>query len=38
MNKDRVKAAIEVLLAEIGEDAERDGLVRTPERVAKSLE
>ena len=38
MNKDRVKTAIEVLLAEIGEDAERDGLVRTPERVAKSLE
>ncbi len=38
MNKDRVKAAIEILLAEIGEDAERDGLVRTPERVAKSLE
>ena len=38
MNKDRVKAAIEVLLAETGEDAERDGLVRTPERVAKSLE
>ena len=38
MNKDRVKTAIEVLLAEIGEDAERDGLVRTPERVSKSLE
>ncbi len=38
MNKDRVKAAIEVLLAETGEDTERDGLVRTPERVAKSLE
>lgn len=38
MDKDRVRAAIEVLLAEIGEDAERDGLVRTPERVAKSLE
>ena len=38
MNKDRVKASIEVLLAEIGADAERDGLVRTPERVAKSLE
>ena len=38
MNKDRVKTAIEVLLAEIGEDAERDGLVRTPERVGKSLE
>ena len=38
MNKDRVKTAIEVLLAEIGEYAERDGLVRTPERVAKSLE
>tara|TARA_B100001765_G_scaffold212802_2_gene177523 strand:- start:140 stop:766 length:627 start_codon:yes stop_codon:yes gene_type:complete len=38
MKRDRVKTAIEVLIGEIGEDAERDGLVRTPERVAKSLE
>ena len=38
MNKDRVKAAIEVLLAEVGEDLTRDGLARTPDRVAKALE
>ena len=37
MNDDRVKAAIEVLLAEVGEDPTRDGLTRTPERVAKAL-
>jgi len=38
MNEGRVKAAIEVLLTEIGEDPTRDGLVRTPDRVAKALE
>ena len=38
MNKGRVKAAIEVLLTEIGEDPTRDGLARTPDRVAKALE
>ena len=37
MNDDRVRAAIEVLLAEIGEDPTREGLARTPDRVAQAL-
>ena len=38
MNNECVETAIEVVLREIGEDPTRDGLVRTPERVAKALE
>ena len=38
MNDQRVRDAIEVVLAEIGEDPSREGLVRTPERVARSYE
>ena len=37
MNEARVKAAVEVLLAEIGEDPTREGLARTPARVAEAL-
>ena len=37
MNDDRVRAAIEVLLAEMGEDPTREGLSRTPDRVAQAL-
>ena len=37
MNENRVREAIEVLLAEMGEDPTRGGLLRTPERVAKAL-
>ena len=37
MNDDRVKAAVEVLLAEVGEDPTREGLARTPVRVAEAL-
>ena len=37
MNDDRVTTAIEVLLDEIGEDPTREGLARTPERVAKAF-
>lgn len=38
MNQDRVRDAVEVMLTEIGEDPTREGLVRTPDRVAKALE
>ena len=33
----RIREAVEVLLSEIGEDPTREGLLRTPERVARSL-
>lgn len=36
MNNQRVREAVEVMLDEIGEDPRREGLVRTPERVAKA--
>ncbi len=38
MNTDRVSKLIRELLVEIGEDPDREGLVKTPERVAKSFE
>ena len=38
MNQDRIRDAVEVVLTEIGEDPTREGLVRTPDRVAKALE
>ena len=37
MNEGRVKAAVETLLAEVGEDPTREGLARTPVRVAEAL-
>ncbi len=37
MNCDRVQDAVRVLLSEIGEDPDREGLTRTPDRVAKAL-
>ena len=36
MNEQRVQEAVEVLLAEIGEDPTREGLARTPDRVARA--
>jgi len=36
-DKKRLEALYRDLLVELGEDAERDGLVRTPERMARSL-
>ncbi len=36
MNQQRVMELVRELLLEIGEDPERDGLLKTPERVAKS--
>ena len=38
MNTERVQQLIKELLIEIGEDPEREGLARTPERVAKAYE
>lgn len=37
MNEQRVAELYRELLREIGEDPERDGLLKTPERVAKAL-
>ena len=36
MNQKRVAALIRQLLVELGEDPDREGLLRTPERVAKA--
>jgi len=38
MNRERVEMLIRELLIEIGEDPDREGLVKTPERVARAWE
>ena len=38
MNEEKVKGIIKELLVEIGEDPEREGLIKTPERVMKALQ
>lgn len=38
MNKERIAELIRELLSEIGEDPNREGLIKTPERVANSYE
>lgn len=38
MNLERVAGLVKELLIEIGEDPAREGLLKTPERVAKALE
>ena len=38
MNLEKISSSVEIILDEIGEDASRQGLARTPERVAKSYE
>lgn len=38
MNQDRVQELIRELLAEIGEDPDREGLLKTPARVAASFD
>ena len=37
MHEERVREAVELMLAEVGEDPTRAGLVRTPERFASAL-
>ena len=37
MNEEKVREAVELMLAEMGEDPTRQGLLRTPVRVAKAL-
>jgi GTP cyclohydrolase IA len=38
MNRERVEKLVRELLVEFGEDPQREGLARTPERVAKAWE
>ena len=38
MNLENVSEKVKVILNEIGEDTEREGLLKTPERVAKAYE
>ena len=38
MNHEKVEALVKELLAEIGEDPEREGLIKTPARVVSALE
>ena len=38
MDDERVRNAVEILLNEVGEDPTREGLARTPTRVAKALQ
>lgn len=37
MDEQRIREAVELVLAEVGEDPTREGLVRTPDRVARAL-
>lgn len=37
MDENRVRDAVELLLAEVGEDPTREGLTRTPDRVTRAL-
>ena len=38
MDKKRIEAAVREILAAVGEDPDREGLVETPERVARMYE
>ena len=38
MDKEKIKAAVRMLLEGIGEDPDREGLVETPDRIARMCE
>lgn len=38
MDKDKIKKAVSLFLEGIGEDPEREGLLETPDRIAKMCE
>lgn len=38
MNQERIAALVRELLTELGEDPQREGLLKTPERVARAME
>ena len=38
MNQKRVEELVRELLIEIGEDPDREGLIKTPERYAKAMD
>ena len=38
MNHERIAALVKELLIELGEDPEREGLLKTPERVARAMD
>ncbi len=38
MNQERIAALVRELLIELGEDPDREGLLKTPERVARAME
>ncbi len=38
MNKEKVQKSVKTILEEIGENPSREGLIKTPERVAKAYE
>lgn len=38
MDKDKIKQGVQLIIEGIGEDASREGLVETPDRIARMYE